>query len=81
MKKSFDKIIEEIISYCESNDVYWFCELVQNSKDKKDWFHVLTSDKGTFLIANHLASKALSAGKITEEQYKELTVDFIDSEE
>lgn len=44
--------IEEMICYCEQENIYYFCDLVKYAiENRKDWFRVLTQSRTQFLVA------------------------------
>lgn len=43
--------IDEMISYCERENVYYFCDLVKYaSENRKDWFRVVSTENGSRII-------------------------------
>lgn len=58
--------IEEMIRYCEQENIYYFCDLVKYAiENRKDWFRTVVTENGS------RADKAYRAGKITKAQYED----------
>ena len=68
--------IDEMISYCERENVYYFCDLVKYaSENRKDWCRVVSTENGSRIMFHYLADKAYRAGKITKAQYEDALSD------
>lgn len=64
--------IEEMIRYCEQENIYYFCDLVKYAIDnRKDWFRTVVTENGSRIMFRYLADKAYHAGKITKAQYED----------
>ena len=68
--------IEQMIQYCESENIYWFSDLAEYCLDnRRDWLKTLATDHGGKFMGLYLASKAHKAGLLTNEQYAEWVED------
>lgn len=64
--------IEEMIRYCEQENIYYFCDLVKYTiENRKDWFRTVVTENGSRIMFQYLADKAYCAGKITKAQYED----------
>lgn len=64
--------IEEMIRYCEQENIYYFCDLVKYAiENRKDWFRTVVIENGSRIMFQYLADKAYRAGKITKAQYED----------
>ena len=64
--------IDQMIGFCEAENIYWFSDLVEYCIDhRRDWLKTLATEHGGQTIGLYLASKAYKAGMITREQYEE----------
>lgn len=70
MTKSNTDILKEMIDYCRTNDVYWFCDLYEHARSRKDWLRVMMSKDGCRMIAAYLASKARKDGLIGDGEFR-----------
>ena len=51
------KAIAEMIDFCNSHDVYEFCDLLEYARlERFEWFRILC-DNGTFVMREHLKSR------------------------
>lgn len=71
------KNVEEMIDFCEKENVFYFCDLVDYArKNKKEWFRQLTKTETTRFMAFYIADRAYKAGKINKEIYDEALEDL-----
>ena len=64
--------IEEMIRYCEQENIYYFCDLVKYAiENRKDWFRTVATENGSRIMFQYLADKAYHTGKITKAQYED----------
>lgn len=64
--------IEEMKKYCDTEQIFWFCDLVYYAMDhRRDWLRTLKTDNGSKTMGIYLAAKAHRAGLLTDKQYEE----------
>ena len=53
------RIFDEMIEYCEANNVYSFCDLADYARENRfdDWFKVLCSNGGTKYMTKYFLRK------------------------
>lgn len=69
--------IEEMMNFCEVENIFWFCDLVDYAiNNRKDWFRTLVTDHGANTMGLYLADKAYEAGLLTEKQYDDFVEDY-----
>ena len=62
--------IEEMIDFCEKENIFYFCDLVNYArKERKDWFREIIKKDTTRFMAFYIADRAYQAGKINKEMY------------
>nr|CRY97186.1 hypothetical protein [uncultured prokaryote] len=71
------EIVDEMKNFCEKEKIYNFCDLFEYaSKNRKDWFDFLVTEKNCVVMALYLIDKSCKAGLITPGerslQYQEL---------
>lgn len=53
------KILDEMINYCETNSIFSFCDLADYARKNRfdDWFKVLVSNGGTKYMTTYFLRK------------------------
>lgn len=64
------KNVEEMIDFCEKENIFYFCDLVNYArKERKDWFREIIKKDTTRFMAFYIADRAYQALKINKEMY------------
>ena len=69
MTKANYEILREMVNYCRTNNIYWFCELYEHAENRKEWLRVIMSKDGCRMLSAYLASKAKKDGVICDGEF------------